>query len=106
MIKFKNLISDLEDKTLNDLASHCIGNQWKRLGYKLGFNQTELENIEENNRWNRSDMITDMLIKWRQRQVEEPQISTLYNALKQCGYELESEQSIQVTYFNCSGIYF
>ena len=90
-------VLDISDKSLCNVARQ-IGHHWKEVGESLGVTQGELETLEYDNRFNLTARITNMLIQWRQRQERDPSdiLKTLYSTFQKCGFEIETDQTIEV----------
>ena len=77
---------DLEDLSLR------IGDKWEELGRRLGFNQAEITNFNELERWPHKKALK-MLMSWRQKEGSNATYKVLYDALcdkkVQCKYFAE-----------------
>ena len=87
----------MSDASLNTVAGQ-IGHHWKEVGYSLGLTKAQLETLQHDNTHSLIDLITDMLIQWKQRQdlSEDQMINTLYSTFRKCGFEVESDRTIEV----------
>lgn len=70
--------------------THHIGSKWPRLGSLLGLSDAALQNIRENHKNNQQDMITEMLITWRDGYSgsRTKKLGCLANALSKIGLRL------------------
>ena len=88
----------MSDSSLNTVACQ-IGHHWMEVGYLLGFTKAQLETIEHD--YTRLiDLITAMLIQWRQRQEgdlsQDQMLNTLYSTFQECELENKSDLTIEV----------
>lgn len=82
------------------MVARHIGHDWKDVCKSLGVTQGEQDTLEYDNRFNLIARITNMLIQWRRRQEGDPSedqmINTLYSTFQKCGFEVKTDQEIEV----------
>ena len=92
-------VSGMSDASLNTVAGQ-IGHHWKEVGYSLGLTKAQLETLQHDNTHSLIDLITAMLIQWKQRQggdlSDDQMVNTLYSTFRKCGFKVEPDQTIEV----------
>lgn len=68
--------------------SEHIGSDWKQLGRALGLSKTDLDGIEEENRFNLRDRIHGLFHLWKQRKGPDATVQQLKKGVVDSGLNL------------------